>query len=41
MVFEQTTHLPVPFGDPTEYGQQSTIEIPPAPTTRRGYALGP
>jgi hypothetical protein len=34
MVFEQTTQLTVPIGDPTEHSQKSMIEIPPAPTTR-------
>jgi hypothetical protein len=41
MVFEQTTQLTVSFGDPTEHGQQSMIEVPPATTTRRGCAFGP
>jgi hypothetical protein len=39
MVFEQTTQLTVPFSDPTEYGEESMIESPPAPTTRRGCAF--
>ena len=36
MVFEQTAELTVPFGDPTDHGQQPIIEIPPATTSRRG-----
>jgi hypothetical protein len=33
MVLEETAQVSVPFGEPTEDGQQPTIEIPPSPTT--------
>ena len=33
MVVEETADRPVPFGEPTEGGQQPTIEIPPSTTT--------
>jgi hypothetical protein len=33
MVIEETANRPVPFGEPTDHGQEPSIDVTPAPTT--------
>ena len=34
VVVEETAEVTVPFGEPTDHGQQPSVEVTPAPTTR-------
>ena len=36
MVVEQAAEVTVPFGEPTDYGEQSSVEVTPATTRGRG-----
>jgi hypothetical protein len=38
MVVEETAERPVPFGEPTDHGQEPSIDVTPATTTTDGLS---
>ena len=38
MVIEETADRPVPFGEPTDRGQEPSIDVTPATTTTDGLS---